>query len=258
MPRSVAICRRIMLIRSKQIAAFCRIDKLDQTVTDFEFHRVDIEQLLDLFRLFFDRFADLFLFCDLLLLGIITSDSERKPRTTGTQHQSRHLGHAGHAHECQEPGNDHERLGLGKQLAEHLVTQILLAAVARDNQTSSNGNNECRDLAYKPVTDGQLGIYLQALEDAHVLLGHADIKPPEHVHHRDDDARDSVTADEFAGTVHGSVEVGFVRNSFAAGTGLGFGDVPGIEVCVDRHLLPGHSIQGEIALPLQRYALHLW
>ena len=45
------------------------------------------------------------------------------------------------------------------------------------------------------------------------MLDHADIDSTQHIDEGDDNARDGVATDELGGTVHGSVEVGFLRDS---------------------------------------------
>ena len=46
------------------------------------------------------------------------------------------------------------------------------------------------------------------------------IEPADDVDERDDDAGDGVAADELAGTVHGAVEVGLLRDLLAAALGF--------------------------------------
>src|SRR5207237_7607063 len=81
--------------------------------------------------------------------------------------------------------------------------------------------------------------------DVHLVLDHADVDAAQDVHESDDDGGDGVAADELGGTVHGAVEVGLLRDRLAALTGLLFGDMPAVQVGVDRHLLAGHGVQGE-------------
>ena len=53
-------------------------------------------------------------------------------------------------------------------------------------------------------------------------LEHADHQAADDVDQRDDDAGDGVAADELAGTVHGSEEVGLLRDFGAAALGFVF------------------------------------
>ena len=73
------------------------------------------------------------------------------------------------------------------------------------------------------------------------MLDHADVQAAQDVDEGDDDARDGVAADEFAGTVHGPVEIGLLRRSISRRSrACGLVDVAGVQVGVDRHLLAGH------------------
>src|SRR5690606_406371 len=81
--------------------------------------------------------------------------------------------------------------------------------------------------------------------DVPAVFDHADVDAAEDIDEGDDDAGDGVAADELGGTVHGAVEVGLLGDGLAAFAGFGFGDVAGVEIGVDRHLLAGHGIQGE-------------
>nr|GEX22846.1 hypothetical protein [Tanacetum cinerariifolium] len=65
------------------------------------------------------------------------------------------------------------------------------------------------------------------------------------VDEQDQQAGDGVTADEFAGTVHGAVELGFLGDFKAAALGFGLVDEAGVEVGVDGHLFAGHGVEGE-------------
>ncbi len=77
------------------------------------------------------------------------------------------------------------------------------------------------------------------------MLEHADVETSEDVDEGDDNAGDGIAADEFAGTVHGTVEVGFLCDIRTAFSSFGFADDAGIKIGVDRHLLAGHGVQGE-------------
>ena len=77
------------------------------------------------------------------------------------------------------------------------------------------------------------------------MLDHADDEAADDVDDRDDDAGDRVAADELAGTVHRSVEIGLLRDFLAAALGFFFVDRAGVQVGVDRHLPAGHAVQGK-------------
>ena len=77
------------------------------------------------------------------------------------------------------------------------------------------------------------------------MLQHADGHAAEHVDEKNQDAGDGVAANELAGTVHGTVEVGFSPDVFPTLTGLVLRQQSGVEVGVDGHLLAGQGVQGE-------------
>ena len=77
-----------------------------------------------------------------------------------------------------------------------------------------------RHLADQAVADRELREDLGGLGERHAVLDHADDKPADDVDERDDDAGDGVAADELAGTVHGPVEVGLLRDLLAAALGF--------------------------------------
>ena len=60
---------------------------------------------------------------------------------------------------------------------------------------------------------------------------------------RDNDSGNGVAPDKLAGTVHRPVEVGLLRDLFAAPLCLLLVDDPGVQVGVDRHLPARHAIQ---------------
>ena len=61
----------------------------------------------------------------------------------------------------------------------------------------------------------------------------------------DENARDCVTSNELAGTVHGAVELRFTRDIFTTFARRRFVDESRIQIGIDRHLLAGHGIQRE-------------
>ena len=61
----------------------------------------------------------------------------------------------------------------------------------------------------------------------------------------DEDAGDGVALHELAGTVHGAVELGLGRDVLSPCLRDILGDEPRVEVGVNRHLLAGHSVEGE-------------
>ena len=83
------------------------------------------------------------------------------------------------------------------------------------------------------------------------MLCRADDDAAEQVDEHDQDAGHRVAAHEFAGAVHGAVEIRLLADLLAALDGLRLGDDAGIQVGVDRHLPAGHGIQGEARADLR-------
>ena len=84
-----------------------------------------------------------------------------------------------------------------------------------------------------------------ASRERHALLDDADDDAAEQVDAGDQDAGDRVALDELRGAVHRAVEVGLLGDLGAALARLFVGDLAGVQVGVDRHLLAGHGVQGE-------------
>ena len=83
------------------------------------------------------------------------------------------------------------------------------------------------------------------LADPHAVVDDADEQPAEDVDQRDHDAGNGVAADEFAGTVHSPEEVGLPGDFLASSLGFALVDDSRVQIGVDRHLPPGHAVQGE-------------
>ena len=84
-----------------------------------------------------------------------------------------------------------------------------------------------------------------ASENVRPCCSIADHDAREEVDGDDDQAGDGVAAHELRGAVHRAVEVGLVLDLHAALARLGVGDLAGVQVGVDRHLLAGHGVEGE-------------
>ena len=197
----------------EQIAALGGIDQPHQAVADFQFHRVQVEQFFDFFRLLLGGFfasslaATLTAFFSLARSASSASPPQQVPSTiSGT------LGRPVNIIKPRKMRGDDQRLGLGEDLAEHFIAEIGLAAGAGDDQAGGQRNDERRDLADQPVADGQLGVELTGNPSGPAVLDHADVQAAQDVDEGDDDSGDGVAADEFAGTVHGPVEVRFLRD----------------------------------------------
>ncbi len=70
------------------------------------------------------------------------------------------------------------------------------------------------------------------------------------VDERDQDRRDRVALDKLRRTVHRAVELRLLLDLLAALACLVFGDLAGVEIGVDRHLLTGHGVEGEASCDL--------
>ena len=126
-----------------------------------------------------------------------------------------------------------------------LVAQFFLGGGARDQDAGGGGSDQRRDLRHQTVADGQEREALQRLLHGHALLHDADGKTAQHIDQRDENGRNGVATDEFAGAVHGPVKVRFLLDGPAAGAGFVFFDHAGVEFGINGHLLAGHGVQGE-------------
>ncbi len=228
----------------EEIAALGGVHEPHQAVADFQLHRVQVEDLFDFVRFFFCGFV--------FFVGggggeflLAPRHRHRQQGATGSQHEQRALGQAGEHHQHDEHAGDEQGLGLGENLADDLFAEIILAAGAGDDQARGQGNDESGDLADQAVADGQFGVECEAIEQGPVVLEHADVQAAQDVDEGDDDAGDGVAAHEFAGAIHGAVEIGLLCDVGAAFSRFGFVDDSGVEVGVDGHLFAGHRVQGE-------------
>ena len=231
----------------EQIATLTCIDKRDEGVADFEFHRVDFEQALDGRWLGFDAGGRLggciFFGCYLLFFT-----STHRPRHQAQRAAYQHEWNGGQGREREQTkeasGND-EAFGLARDLVGEFVAQLLLAAAACDDEGTGDRYDEAGDLRGEAVTDGELGEDFGGFACVPAANEDADREAADDVDDGDDEAGDGIASHEFACTVHGTVEVGFLSEFFATAAGFGFVDVAGVEIAVDGHLLAGHGVQGE-------------
>jgi len=116
---------------------------------------------------------------------------------------------------------------------------------ARDQDGDRHGQQQRRNLRHQSVADREQRVGAACIGQRHAVLGSADDGAAEQVDEHDEDAGDGIAADELTGTVHGSVEVGFLANFLPPDDGLGLRDDAGVQIGVDRHLPAGHGVQGE-------------
>src|SRR5690606_1443229 len=95
------------------------------------------------------------------------------------------------------------------------------------------------------VTDGEDGIDLGRIAERQPVLPYPDDEAANNIDHQDQQARHGVTAHEFTGTVHGTVELSFLADIFPPTSGFVFTDKTRIQISINGHLLAGHGIQGE-------------
>ena len=100
-------------------------------------------------------------------------------------------------------------------------------------------------MRHQTVTDGQQRVNLAGIAEGHAVLEDTDRHAADQVDEQNQQAGDGVTAHEFAGTVHGTVELGLLGHFHPAHFGLVLIDQAGVQIGVDRHLFTGHRIEGE-------------
>ncbi|MNN05274.1 hypothetical protein D3C81_1180290 [compost metagenome] len=149
------------------------------------------------------------------------------------------------AHQPHDAGSQVQHARIGEELPGQLFADVLLIGHARHDHTGRGGDHQRRDLRHQAIADGQQRVVVHGGAEVQVVLHHAHHHAGGDVDEHDDQARHGVAAHELAGTVHGAVEVGFLRHFGAALLGGGFVDQAGVEVGIDRHLLAGHRVQHE-------------
>jgi hypothetical protein len=78
-----------------------------------------------------------------------------------------------------------------------------------------------------------------------MALEHADGQAADYVDEDDNDTGNSITFDELAGTIHGSVEIRLHFNGSPSPPGLVLGNQTGVHVGVKGHLIARHRIERE-------------
>lgn len=238
----------------QQLPALVAVDQRDQPVADFQadhVHRGDIipAQFLDLLGAL--RRQQLLLALHLLLgdlLGLVLPVPDPVGGSTGqgAEADEGNVRHARHgAHGDQDRRGNRQRLGRGEHLPVDLLAHVLGTGDPRHHDRRRGRQQQRRQLCHQAVTDGQQGVDLAGVAEGHRMLDHADGDAADQVDEENQQAGDGVTADELAGTVHRTVEVGLLGHLVAALLGFLLLDQAGVEVSVDGHLLAGHGIQGE-------------
>jgi hypothetical protein len=147
----------------------------------------------------------------------------------------------GHDHNA---GNE-RRLALVEDLAGDVGAEVLLGRRASDEDAGGDGDQQRGDLRAQAVADRQQREVVRGLAERHAHLHDADHDAADQVDAGDQDAGHGVALDELRGAVHRAVEVGLLGDLRAALARLLVGDLAGVEVGVDRHLLAGHGVERE-------------
>lgn len=135
--------------------------------------------------------------------------------------------------------------GLVEQLTEHCSAHARFLPVAGNEEASGGADEESRDLADHSFTNAEHGVCGEDGRDVAFSPSEAEDESANDVNDDDEEASDGVAFDEFGGSIHGSVEIGFAFDFFSALAGLVFVNESGCKVGVNCHLFPGHCIEGE-------------
>ena len=104
------------------------------------------------------------------LLDQIRAASER-----ARQQDEHHVRHArDESHAADDGCRDVQNFRLGKQLADQLGADVLVAGNARDHHTGCGRDDQRWNLCHQAVTDGQQRVVFQRVGHAHIVLHHAD------------------------------------------------------------------------------------
>ena len=253
----------------EEVAALGFIGKAEESIAHFDGEDFCFDELVEIFRAGICRGS--LAACGALLASLVGVSSTRCGKCEGAafgsgrewvlgllfEHIRREACYAGEYEEgCgrhagsesesgYEAGSDAHGARVGSELFADLGSEAVVALGASHEQTCGNGDDQCRNLGNKAVTDGKECVFLEGLVDRHALLEHADAESADDVDEGDEDAGHGIASHEFAGTVHRAVEVGFFLDFESAGCGGEFVDDAGVEFGVDGHLFTWHRIQGE-------------
>ena len=125
------------------------------------------------------------------------------------------------------------------------LPRSLVGRRAGDEDAGGDGDQQRGDLRAQAVADRQQREVLGGLAERHAHLHDADDDAADEVDAGDEDAGHRVALDELRGAVHRAVEVGLLGDLRAAPARLLVGDLAGVEVGVDRHLLARHGVERE-------------
>ena len=210
---------------AEQLAVLLEIDHRDQAIPDFHSQRIlqlnvvpgRFDGLIILRHFDRNRFRCRF--------GFTATHPPGKAQQRRRKQQEDEVWHTRHQAEQPEHrrGQQHHAR-VTEQLAHHLLANVLIGAHAGHDDTRRSGDHQRRDLRDQTVTDGQQRIAFRRVAHVHPVLQYAHQQAADHVNHHDQNARDGVTAHKLTRTVHGAVEVRFLRHFRTALFGFIFGD----------------------------------
>ena len=151
--------------------------------------------------------------------------------------------HTGHSQ--QHATDNVENSWLGSQLMNQIITQIAFGGSSSNNNTGSCRNQQGRNLIYQALTYSQQCVVLQGLLHCHITLYHTDDKTTGNVDDNDNNCRNGIALNKFAGTIHSTVEISLSLNLFTPLTGFSICNSTLIQIRINSHLLTRHSIQGK-------------
>jgi hypothetical protein len=251
----------------EQLAILALVDQRNQAIADFQAQRIDRHDILParLFRLGrgrgsgrrttgasratrrralgAGRTCTRFLGRRVLVAFFHQIAGAEQAAAQQQEHQVRHARDQAHAADDAAGDVHHDRTA--EQLTDDLGTDVLVAGYARDDHTGRDRDDQRRDLGHQAVTDGQQGVVLDSIAEAHVVLDHTDDQAADDVDDGNQDTGDGVTVDVLRSTVHRAIEFRFLAHFRAALLGFRLGDQAGVQVGIDCHLLARHRIQGK-------------
>ena len=130
---------------------------------------------------------------------------ERQQRNAGQQRQQK-----------QQAGGHAERLRVAAELAEQRLVGRAGDAGLGDDDAGGGRDDQRRDLRDQAVADGQQGVGVGGVAEAHAVLADADDDAADDVDEGDDQAGDGVAAHELGGAVHRAEEAAFLLQLLAA------------------------------------------
>ena len=89
---------------------------------------------------------------------------------------------------------------------------ILVGSNPAYHQAGGGRNDERRNLGDKTIADGKQSVVPGSGGEVQIVLKHADDQAADHIDEKNQDSRNGIAPHELAGTIHGPVELRFLRN----------------------------------------------